>query len=56
MREGVTDSAGVLREARQACQRLVLFGGVLADPIGRALVALLDQATARGATVARIGL
>jgi uncharacterized protein len=54
MREGVTDSAGVLREARQASQRLVLFGGVLADPIGRALVALLDQATARGATAVHV--
>lgn len=49
MREMVTDSTGLLREARQATERLVLFGGVLDDPIGHAFGALLGHATMRGA-------
>lgn len=49
MREVMTDSAGLLREGRAAAGRLMLYRGVLDDPIGRAYVALLDQATQRGA-------
>jgi predicted AAA+ superfamily ATPase len=51
VRETVAGGAGLLREARQAVGQLVLYRGVLDDPIGRALVAVLDQATARGANV-----
>jgi hypothetical protein len=50
----ITDSAGLLREARQAVGRLMLYRGVLDDPIGRAFVALLDQATHRGAAAPAI--
>jgi predicted AAA+ superfamily ATPase len=49
VRETISDSAGLLREARQAIHRLVLFRGVLDTPIGRAFVTLLDHATMRGA-------
>lgn len=42
----------VLRAARQAIDRLVIFQGVLDDPIGRAGQAVLDQAIGRGATAA----
>jgi len=44
----ISDSAGLLREARQAISRLVLFRGALDTPIGRAFVTLLDHATMRG--------
>ena len=37
---------GLLAEAGQAARRLLLFRGVLRDPIGQALVALLDAARA----------
>jgi predicted AAA+ superfamily ATPase len=50
VREAITDSAGLLREARAAIGRLMLFRGVFDDAVGRAFVSLLDQATVRGAT------
>lgn len=48
MDEAVLTAAARLRAARAAAHGLVLFGGVLADPVGRAVVAVLDVALEPG--------
>jgi hypothetical protein len=54
VRDMVAEGSGLLRDARQAIDRLVLFRGVLDDPVGRTFVALLDHATARGTSATAI--